>query len=343
MLDFPNNPTVGQTFVSAGATWTWDGVKWRGSAASSGGGGGVPEAPLDGQQYGRQSAAWTVVPTGQGGGGGGLPLTGGALTGPLILAGDPTVPLGAATKQYVDAHSGSGGLADAPTDGQLYGRQSAAWAVVPTGGGTAGTITSPVKINGTGATPYPGTFDPAAADLILNKAGATHFAAITLTNNGSVRWQMGSDTNNETGSPPNSGSGFFISNFSDSGASLSLPIQISRATGVVTFAQPIVNGSDGRSKRNIEPVKDALAIIGQLQGVFYQFKSDPRRQVGLIAQDVIKPLPEVVFESPPQPSDPRDPANPMLGIAYSNIVAVLINAVNELSAKVAALEGASAR
>ena len=26
-----------------------------------GGGGGIPEAPLDGQQYGRQDASWTVI------------------------------------------------------------------------------------------------------------------------------------------------------------------------------------------------------------------------------------------------------------------------------------------
>ena len=37
--------------------------------------GGVPEAPLDGLQYGRQSGAWSVV-TGGGGGGGGGPPTG---------------------------------------------------------------------------------------------------------------------------------------------------------------------------------------------------------------------------------------------------------------------------
>ena len=36
-----------------------------------------------------------------------LPLAGGALTGPLTLAADPTVPLGAATKQYVDAGDAS--------------------------------------------------------------------------------------------------------------------------------------------------------------------------------------------------------------------------------------------
>ena len=28
MIDFPANPTVGQTFTAVGVTWTWDGVKW---------------------------------------------------------------------------------------------------------------------------------------------------------------------------------------------------------------------------------------------------------------------------------------------------------------------------
>ena len=36
-----------------------------------------------------------------------LPLTGGTMTGPLILAGDPVVPLGAATMQYVDNSVGT--------------------------------------------------------------------------------------------------------------------------------------------------------------------------------------------------------------------------------------------
>ena len=35
-----------------------------------------------------------------------LPLAGGTLTGPLLLAADPSAALGAATKQYVDAHVG---------------------------------------------------------------------------------------------------------------------------------------------------------------------------------------------------------------------------------------------
>ena len=34
---------------------------------------------------------------------------GATMTGPLVLSGDPTAALGAATKQYVDAQAGSGG------------------------------------------------------------------------------------------------------------------------------------------------------------------------------------------------------------------------------------------
>jgi hypothetical protein len=47
------------------------------------------------------SRQW-VIAVNQSLGGVYLPMNGGTLTGPLILAGDPVVPLGAATKQYVD-------------------------------------------------------------------------------------------------------------------------------------------------------------------------------------------------------------------------------------------------
>jgi hypothetical protein len=32
MLDFPNSPTVGQTFAGPTGTFKWDGVKWAPSA-----------------------------------------------------------------------------------------------------------------------------------------------------------------------------------------------------------------------------------------------------------------------------------------------------------------------
>ena len=50
------------------------------------------------------------------------------MTGPLLLAGDPTNPIEAVSKAYVDnIFVSEGHFVDAPMDGQLWGRQSAAW------------------------------------------------------------------------------------------------------------------------------------------------------------------------------------------------------------------------
>jgi hypothetical protein len=95
------------------------------ASAGGGGGGGIPEAPTDGQSYGRSDGAWLPV----------LPIAGAALTGPLVLAADPTTALGAVTKQYADAIA-AGHLTDAPNDANTYGRHAAAWAqVLPIAGG----------------------------------------------------------------------------------------------------------------------------------------------------------------------------------------------------------------
>ncbi len=77
-FDFPAFPPVG-TLVPGGnnAVYLWEGTKW------------IP-------------AMQPVPPTV---GGPFLPIPGGALTGPLTLYADPTVPLGAATKQYVDTNA----------------------------------------------------------------------------------------------------------------------------------------------------------------------------------------------------------------------------------------------
>jgi microcystin-dependent protein len=62
-------------------------------AHATGGGGGIPEAPADGTLYARRNGAWVAS----------VPIGGGTMTGALLLAANPTAPLGAATKIYVDS------------------------------------------------------------------------------------------------------------------------------------------------------------------------------------------------------------------------------------------------
>lgn len=96
-------------------------------------------------------------------------------------------------------------------------------------------------------------------------------------------------------------------------------------TGVVT-APNFVSSSDARLKSEVETIADALTLVCALRGV--RFTMNGTRQIGVIAQEVDPILPEVVHE------DLRG----QLSVAYGNITGLLIEAVKELTARVAALE-----
>ena len=93
---------------------------------------------------------------------------------------------------------------------------------------------------------------------------------------------------------------------------------------------PYTNTSDATLKENVSEIADSLAIVKQMTGVYFNWIGDQskKKQVGVIAQDVQKALPEVVSVT----------SKKKLGVAYGSIVPVLINAINELEKRVAALE-----
>ena len=88
--------------------------------------------------------------------------------------------------------------------------------------------------------------------------------------------------------------------------------------------------SDERIKDIIAPITDALSKVSALRTVYYSFKSDPTKtqRVGFIAQDMQPVLPEVVSEK----------ADGELGIDYASTTPLLAAAIQELAAKVQALE-----
>lgn len=91
------------------------------------------DAPADGVLYGRQDNQW--VPA--------VRLAGDTMTGPLELPGDPTLPLQAVPKQYVD---GKLAVDEAPFDDNAYGRFHYGW--IPTVKLLGDRMTGPLELYG---------------------------------------------------------------------------------------------------------------------------------------------------------------------------------------------------
>jgi IMP dehydrogenase/GMP reductase len=91
------------------------------------------------------------------------------------------------------------------------------------------------------------------------------------------------------------------------------------------WANGTTYASDGRFKKNIEPLQESLEKVLQLQGVSYEMKTaefpnqyfNAGQQVGLIAQEVEKIVPEVVSENP----------DGYKAIDYSKLVPLLIESI----------------
>ncbi len=98
--------------------------------------------------------------------------------------------------------------------------------------------------------------------------------------------------------------------------------------GTITATGDITAFSDIRTKKNINNIDNALDKILKLKGVTFDRISDNKKSLGLIAQDVLTVIPEVV----------REENEGYLSLAYGNIVAVLIEAIKELNEKVEILE-----
>ena len=94
--------------------------------------------------------------------------------------------------------------------------------------------------------------------------------------------------------------------------------------------------SDARMKKNITPIDSALEKVSKLRGVEFDWNSDlypdksfdKGRQIGLIAQEVEKVLPETVLTT----------STGEKSVEYTDMVAVLIEAVKELKAENQKLE-----
>ena len=102
-------------------------------------------------------------------------------------------------------------------------------------------------------------------------------------------------------------------------------------TGNITaFATSL---SDRRLKENIIPITNATDIINKINIYSFNFKDNPAKRYGVIAQEVKEILPEVITETPIPIDDDF-----ALGVNYQDIFALLIKVVQEQNKKIKKLE-----
>jgi hypothetical protein len=89
--------------------------------------------------------------------------------------------------------------------------------------------------------------------------------------------------------------------------------------GSITAGGNITASSDIRLKEDIQVITNAIYKVKQITGVTYTRKENNKRQTGVIAQDVLKVLPEAVEGS----------EDSMYSVAYGNMVGLLIEAIKD--------------
>lgn len=109
---------------------------------------------------------------------------------------------------------------------------------------------------------------------------------------------------------------------------------------VTANATSFNESSDYRLKENPTPITGALALVGQLNPVDFSWKSNGEIGRGFIAHELQAVVPEAVTGEKDAVDAEGNPE--YQGVDKSKLVPLLVAAVQELSAKVAALEAANA-
>ena len=140
-----------------------------------------------------------------------------------------------------------------------------------------------------------------------------------------------------------SGATFIVYQGGGSGSNITFAVD---SGGTATFKADVVafgSPSDKRLKENIKPIESALDKIIKLQGVTFDWKEKAKdldkegnpidlqqwkHDVGFIAQDVQKVIPELI----------RENDNGMLSMRHQGIAPILLEAIKELKAEIEELK-----
>lgn len=86
-----------------------------------------------------------------------------------------------------------------------------------------------------------------------------------------------------------------------------------------------IQTSTKKEKKNIKSIEYGMETLDKLRPVNFQWKKNNEKKIGLIGEEVLKIIPEVVYQNG-------------RGINYSELVPVLINAIRELNSRLKKVE-----
>lgn len=90
-------------------------------------------------------------------------------------------------------------------------------------------------------------------------------------------------------------------------------------------ATDLVETSSIRFKENVQPLQNVFATVSQLQGVSYDWKETGKADIGFIAEDVEKVLPQLVNKSE---------EGVVEGMNYGKLTALLVEVVKAQQAQI---------
>jgi len=252
-----------------------------------------------------------------------------------VASGENSTVCGGARNTAGADYSWAGGLYMQLTDAALH---TFVWGFSP---GQAQTINTPdaflIFPAGSPGRVGIGTTDP-LEKLHIRERSVTYGAAVLLDSTGGIdgrQYYIGSTLAGNIG-----GAGLFQI-YDDTANQPRLNITAGGRVGIgtTTPAEKLdVNGnircvsltqtSDSRFKKDVRPLTAALEGISQLNSVTYHWRLDEfpamgfddKKQIGLVAQDVERVLPELVSES----------KDGYKAVSYTKLTAVLVEAVKEL-------------
>ena len=191
---------------------------------------------------------------------------------------------------------------------------------------------------------YANTNGEANLKITNTNAGSSAYSIFRLGNNvtdavmflnSSTRTLDGGANNmtirNDAGALRLQGSGsnntLWLSTGANIGIGTTTPSYPLHVSGDIYATGDVISFSDARLKTDVVTIENALDKVSGLRGVYYTNTNTNTRETGVIAQEIAEILPEVVADK-----------GEYLGVAYGNIVGLLIEAIKELKVRVSELE-----